>query len=539
MYTPPLVLIADDEPDTLSLLEKICVRAGFQTMTAADGEEAYHFTVDKLPDLVLLDVQMPHMTGFQVVEALRQREDTRLIPIIIITAAATTPSDIQHGLEIGADDYIPKPFNFHELTARMRAKLRAKELEERLQQRTRDLETLVKLGIELSHPPKLEPLARKLLQTLAQEIGVSIVTLHILETPDNPGISLVAHKGEIIEAPSQNHFETYIRELEDESVRILNYTESAPLFLRDDIHSGILVPLIQLDVFSGLLAVGHYDPEFFDEHHLRVMNAVSRQVSMAILNGQLFDSLRAYAEELESRVEERTEALRSAQENLMRSEKLASLGRLSAEIAHEINNPLQPIMTSLEGALEDAEADIPIDPEDLRLALNEASRLKRIVARLLDFARPDSGGIVATDLQKVIEEVLALTYKKLERTHIKVIEKIDSAPPISANPDQLKQVFLNLTINAIDAMNGNPKGLLQVSLWKDGGYVCLSVLDNGKGIPPEQITRIFDPFFSTKEGGSGLGLAISHSIIEAHGGKIEVKSELNKGTEFVIRLPIR
>jgi signal transduction histidine kinase len=223
----------------------------------------------------------------------------------------------------------------------------------------------------------------------------------------------------------------------------------------------------------------------------------------------------------------------------MRSEKLAALGRLSAEIAHEVNNPLQPIMNCLESAIEDIESNLPVDPEDLRLALSEAARLKRMVTRLLDFARPDTGGIVETDLLKLIQEVLALIHKKLELTHIEVIENLHPVPPIHANPDQLRQVFLNLIINAIDAMMQNEKGVLEVTLYADKQFVYIRVRDNGTGIPEEQINRIFDPFFSTKEGGSGLGLTVTHTIVEAQGGNIDVKSQIGKGTEFIIRLPIR
>lgn len=539
MHSPPLVLIADDEADSRILLETICYRAGLQVISVSNGQTALNSTIQHEPDLVLLDVQMPIMTGFDVVEALRSSEKTRLIPIIIITAAATTPSDIEHGFELGADDYIPKPFSYHELTARIRSKLRARELEERIHQRTHELERLVRLGIEMTHPPRLEPMGNKLLYFLTEDLGATTALLYVTAAPDHPGVALIRRNGNTEKIGDLGAIESYIRAMPGEEAHFLNGEQANLFFPNESIQSTIVAPLTSHEVFSGLLVIGHPQNNHFDNHILQVMSIISQQTAMSVLNIQLFESLQAYNEALESRVEERTAALRSAQEILMRSEKLAALGRLSAEIAHEVNNPLQPIITCLENAIEDIDSNLPVDPEDLRLALSEAARLKRMVTRLLDFARPDTGGIVPTDLLKLIQEVLALIHKKLERTHIQVIENLQPVPTIQANPDQLRQVFLNLTINAIDAMMQNEKGVLEVILYADKQFIHISVRDNGTGIPAEQINRIFDPFFSTKESGSGLGLTVTHTIIAAQGGNIDVKSHIGKGTEFIIRLPIR
>jgi two-component system NtrC family sensor kinase len=310
------------------------------------------------------------------------------------------------------------------------------------------------------------------------------------------------------------------------------------LFPQGDFSGGIAVPLVLHETVIGIMATAREDGPPFGENDLRLMRSASQQATLAIRNTQLYNSLRSYAELLEQRVEERSAALENTQKQLIRSEKLASLGRLAGEIAHEVNNPLQPIMSSLERALEDLEAENPIDSEDLSMAVSEVERLKRIVKRLLDFARPDTGGMRPTDMSGLIKEIIRFTSKRIEHAQVKVETDLQPIDPIEVNPDQIQQVILNLIINAADAMTHTKDGRLEVHLWQADEYAHIKVKDNGEGIAPDLVSRIFEPFFSTKDEGSGLGLSISHSIVEAHGGQIDVQSQPGVGTEFRISLPM-
>lgn len=537
MRTPPLILIADDEPETSELLERICLRAGYQVAKATDGLQTLDAVHNDVPDLLLLDIQMPRLNGWEVLKQLRNHPETNRLPIIVITAAATKPEDSAQGIELGADDYILKPFNYHDLLARVRAKLRARRLEESLERRTEELEALVRLGVDLNRPLEMEPLIQQLLHFAVNEpnLNSTDAILYLSSSENRPAISVRLQQGshDVVAYP-----------LKDEDIATFAACEENCLLAAEDVQylgqnpqlvSGVLAPLHHHDERLGYLLITSLTQ--LGENELRVMSSVSRQAALALRNAQLYEALRGYANELEQRVEARTAELKAAQEQLIRSEKLASLGRLSREIAHEINNPLQPIMVSLDDALENVEAKRPVEAEGLRIAIEEVKRIQRIVKRLLDFARPDRGGVVSADMNQVIHEILTLTGRQLEKRHVKIETELENVPKIRLNPDQIKQVILNLAINAADAMEGRQNSLLAIRLWHDEKYVHVNIKDNGEGIPTEHLQHIFEPFFSTKKEGSGIGLAVSHSLVEAHGGKIDVQSEVGVGTEFRISLP--
>ncbi len=532
MHTPPLILIADDDPDTAGLLERICKRTGYDVKLAADGNSAVNSARELIPDLILLDVQMPVMDGFQVLRELDTGESTRHIPTIIITAAATKPDDVVKGYDTGANDYIFKPFNYHELLARISAKLRESRLKERLKKRTEDLEALVTLGVELNQPMGTRPLAETLLRFLQRSFKAAVCVVHFYPSQNYPAISLVLRNDTIGEAEK-------IAEPAQKGVRVLTNDEIKAIFNTSRLAHGIAASLMHHNTPLGFLAVG-YNAYLNDAEndHLRMISSVTEQAALAIRNAQLLDELRGHATQLESRVEERTRELQAAQKLLIRSEKMASLGRLAGEIAHEINNPLQPIRTCLEDALENVQDGGTIETADLEVAISEVERLSRTVRRLLDFARPESSNMAQINLKDMVTDTLALTRKRLEHTNITAKVDLQAVPFFQGNSDQLKQVILNLVINAADSMN-EKGGTLSVKLWSDKEKIRLAIKDEGTGIPNEQIMQIFEPFYSTKANGSGLGLAISHSIIEAHGGQIHVKSEINVGTEFEVSLPLR
>jgi C4-dicarboxylate-specific signal transduction histidine kinase len=188
-------------------------------------------------------------------------------------------------------------------------------------------------------------------------------------------------------------------------------------YLGDDVIlcSAAAVPLYHHGKLVGVFVVAHEHAEHFSETDLRLLRSVGEQAALGIRNAQLYVELRSYAQNLENMVEVRTQELRDAQSQLIRTEKLAALGRLAAGIAHEVNNPLQPIVNCLEVAIEDIEHGDIVDVEVLRVAEREVQRIKTIVSRLLDFARPSSVETTEIALHTMINEVLVLTRKQLER----------------------------------------------------------------------------------------------------------------------------
>lgn len=223
---------------------------------------------------------------------------------------------------------------------------------------------------------------------------------------------------------------------------------------------------------------------------------------------------------------------------LIRAEKLASIGHLAASIAHEINNPLQPIRIMLEDMLEDVQHGVQVDARALQIAHENVQRIWRIVSQLLEFAGKRSTSDAdarVIDIGQIIEGVISLNKKFFEKEQMSIASKLTPSLLIYGNKDQLEQVFMNLALNAKAAMQNG--GTLNIQAKKDQADVVVRFTDNGCGIPTEQINKIFDPFFSKKPNGTGLGLFVSYGIIESHHGSIEVQSEVDKGTTFTLRLP--
>jgi PAS domain S-box-containing protein len=225
---------------------------------------------------------------------------------------------------------------------------------------------------------------------------------------------------------------------------------------------------------------------------------------------------------------------------LVSSEKMASLGKLAAGIAHEINNPLGGILIYSSLMMEDVSEE---DPRrgDLARIVQEAGRCKEIVKSLLEFARQTEPKMEPTDINRAINDGLFFLVNQALFHNIQIVKRLDSFLPfVQGNASQLKQVFMNIIVNAAEAMHGSGTLTITTSPAPDRKTIFVEFTDTGEGIPEENFTRIFDPFFTTKEvgKGTGLGLATSYGIIEDHGGKISVKSKVGEGTTFKIELPV-
>lgn len=226
---------------------------------------------------------------------------------------------------------------------------------------------------------------------------------------------------------------------------------------------------------------------------------------------------------------------------LLHSEKMASLGKLAAGVAHEINNPLGGILIFANILLEETDRK---DPRwwDLKQIVEQTLRCQEIVKELLDFSRQSKHRWVQCDINQSLQQTISLLGKQALFLDIQIVKDIDPrVPKIVADPGQLNQVFINLMTNAVDAMEG--KGILSIRTYPipELEKIGLEIEDSGSGIPTENLSRIFDPFFTTKDTGKGTGLGLStvYGIIEEHGGTIEVRSLIGEGTTFVIRLPIK
>ncbi len=230
--------------------------------------------------------------------------------------------------------------------------------------------------------------------------------------------------------------------------------------------------------------------------------------------------------------------LENAQAHLIRTEKLASIGQLAAGVAHEINNPLGTITIFAHLILKSLPEDDP-RRADVQMMIDEANRTKEIVQGLLSFARETKMRPGATNINHILEDILNLVVNQSLFHNIK-IKKVfaENIPSTYGDGTQLKQVFLNIILNAAQAMNGNGDLFITTERDATNQHITIKIRDTGSGIPPEVLNKMFDPFFTTKEKGTGLGLAISYGIIERHQGEIDVETEMGKGSTFIVTLPI-
>jgi PAS domain S-box-containing protein len=228
----------------------------------------------------------------------------------------------------------------------------------------------------------------------------------------------------------------------------------------------------------------------------------------------------------------------NVQKAMMQQEKLASIGRLSAGVAHEINNPLTTILTTAMLIQEDLD---PQDPnyKELETITNETLRCRKIVGSLLDFARQSTPAKKECDINEIVKEIVVLTKKQAAFKDLTLATKLAAdVPHLHLDKGQIQQAIINLIINAIEATDAGGSIVVSTSFQRYQDRVDIMISDTGQGISENDLGRIFDPFFTTKDNGNGLGLAITHGIIEQHNGSIDVFSKLDRGTLFIVKLPV-
>jgi C4-dicarboxylate-specific signal transduction histidine kinase len=247
---------------------------------------------------------------------------------------------------------------------------------------------------------------------------------------------------------------------------------------------------------------------------------------------------RRFSTSLEAKVAEHAQALQEAQTRLIQSEKLAVIGQLAGSLAHEINNPVQAIQSGLGLAISELDSGQTTHvKDDLLVIQTEMERIQAIFKQMFDFNRPAASAYLPLDINAICEGVNILLRKKLQETHVDLVMALqDNLPQTCGDRNQLKQVFINLVLNASEAMPATG-GAITIETNYVQSYVTVRVTDNGAGIAPKHLPRLFEPLFTTKPRGLGLGLAISQEIIQRHHGQIMVKSQEGGPTTFTVSLP--
>jgi two-component system NtrC family sensor kinase len=294
------------------------------------------------------------------------------------------------------------------------------------------------------------------------------------------------------------------------------------------ISSLITVPLWSSSTLMAMITVmNKRGGDVFGKQDLRLFTVFANLAGAALQNAFLYADLKHKINELNS-----------TQQQLVHSTKMAAIGELAANVAHEINNPLTSVLGYASHLLKTLE--IPEESrQKLRMMEQETLRVRKIIRNLLDFSRQRAPWMQPGDVVQPLRETVLLLHGAAEGASVSIIEEYP-ASPVTVNMDhnEIKQVFINIVNNALHAMRNGGELRVRVDAGRDG-ETAIVFSDTGKGIPPENLKKIFDPFFSTKGNGdgTGLGLSISYRIVQNHGGRIEVESEVGRGSRFRVILP--
>lgn len=383
-------------------------------------------------------------------------------------------------------------------------------------------------------------LISNLIAKMKQISQVERVYIFLLD--DNVGKLKLQHPGEESEEHPDLFFTTRDRliswlEVNDNYLEISRHPDILAYFSEEEnakiaaLKAEVIYPLKVMNHISGVIFVGQkVDRQPFLPHEMQLLSLLINQAAFAIEHASLY--------QIQS----------DRIKKMYRTDRLATLGELAAGAAHEIRNPLTAIRSTIQYLSKDFAHD-PVKNEMIVELIAEVERINKIVQGLLSFARPSVINSSEVNIEQLINQTLVLITSSIHKQQVEVqFEYFTNETTILGDKEQLKQVFLNLLLNAVEAMRDNVPGqprTLIISIEKgalitpDSRYLIISFEDTGKGIAQEDIENVFNPFFTTKEEGTGLGLAISYGIINRHEGEIEVKSMPGKGTCFKIKLPQR
>jgi two-component system, NtrC family, sensor kinase len=562
------ILIAEDDSISRSLLKKMLLAMGHDVLETQNGGKAWESIRQKPARLIISDWLMPEMDGLELCRKIREASFGHYVYIIILTAK-DRKSDLVEVFQSGADDYIPKPFDPEELRARVLTGLRVIDLEERyermqegLLENTNKLRILIDSLQEQIVAVDREYQITSANQSFAAQAGIPIEEIigRRCYTQDHATAPpYLADLQPILEKTFKNGQAQHSLHSRRDAQGLLCYHQIACLPIRNEAGRVIKIVIVSKDITE--------DRRKTDEIHA--------------LNGRLLETA-AQLETKNERLESALQRLETTRTQMLQSEKMASIGQLAAGVAHEINNPTgfvssnlkslgdyQRDMASLVGKYRDLldglqphlndaglpamvrekidhirsfEQEIDIDylladTIDLIDDCREGTeRIKKIVMDLKDFAHPGNDRIQSTDINKGLESTLNVVHNEL-KYKATVTTDFGDIPLVLGYPQQLNQVFMNILINAAQAID--KKGDITVKTRTEDGHVVITISDTGCGIAEEHIPKIFDPFFTTKDvgKGSGLGMNIAYNIVRKHNGRIEVQSQLGKGTTMIVRIP--
>jgi signal transduction histidine kinase/FixJ family two-component response regulator len=522
------VLVVDDEPGITQLCDRILSKANYQASCFTDPEKAMKFVKKNSIDLLLVDIRMPKISGFDLIEFTKQQQPD--VAVLVMTGFGTVEMAIR-ALQQGVDGLLLKPFEVGgELIRSVQQALEANQKKRDIAriQALRPLFDITESLLAETHPDHLLDLV---LSAVCGHLRCGNAGFYH-RSPDELSFSLIARKGISLVEEENNIHGGIIEQVDSLNTPFwVNATGPGEQILQSAISarglgSVMCAPVSRLKVHGVLYAGQDINSPTFREVEWEMFLLLVKQAAVAMENARLYEELRDYVR----RVEE-------SQQALIRAEKMAAAGRLTASIAHEINNPLQAVQNCLHLATR-SDVNTRKRHEYLDLAKKELDRLMSTVQRMLDFYRPGAVDPQRVDLASLIQHVINLLSSQLQARGINVTTGFSpKMPSVIAVSSQIEQVFINLVLNAYDAMPDG--GDLHITAHAARNMAEILIQDTGPGVPEDMRGRIFEPFISSKKGGTGLGLSVSYGIVSAHGGSLDLIQERGSGACFRVLLPLK
>lgn len=591
------IVIVDDIPNNLRVLSEILSNENYRVRPTTSGVMALETIKASLPDLILLDIKMPDMNGYEVCKRLKENEQTRDVPVVFISALDET-TDITNAFAAGGVDYITKPFASAEILARVKTHINLRSagldlernnkelkearealkkinenLEKKISARTRDLTASnQKLQNEVTEHKKTETLLK-----LDEERLEALLKLNkmdhlsedeIVETILEEAVRLTRSKIGFFHyiSDDKKHIKPFkwSREVLDECQTVNN--EVYPLeeagAWADCLHTG--KPVVHNDYQLIQSQKGYPDGHPRIERHLSVPIFDNDQIIAIIgmgnkteaYSGSDIRQLTLFSQSMWRMIQQirSDEKTRELEKQLRQAQKLEALGTLAGGIAHDFNNILSPILGFAEITMDDLPQESQ-SHQNLKEIFNAGMRATDLVRQILAFSRQSEYDIKPVKIQLIIKEVIKLLRASLPSSIEIHMDLKETGHLVMADPTRIHQVIMNLCTNAFHAMR-ETGGTLDITLnetelgaddltdnfadMAPGKCLKLSVKDTGKGMDRQMIEKIFDPYFTTKEKGegTGLGLSVIHGIVKSINGKISVYSEPGNGSVFHVYLPV-
>jgi signal transduction histidine kinase/DNA-binding response OmpR family regulator len=552
------ILLVDDQPENLIALESVLARLDQHLVKANSCRQALRYVLEQDFAVILLDVRMPGMDGFETATLIRTRERSKHVPIIFLTALGTNEAEMIRGYSLGAVDYLFKPFIPEVLISKVAVFVDLFQMREQVRQQAQDLSTTnqhleqeiierKRAEMEIAH---LQLLTRQVHLTATRVLDESNTladaTPKLFQAIGECagwvfgamwGVDSERHLlrcEEVWHLPSVEASEfaaaSRLRTFEPGSglpgrvwasgepcwiSNVLTDTDFPrnTIAAKAGLHGAMCFPIRLKNEIYGVMEFFSHEIRPPDPPHLKMMAEIGHKI------GRFIERRRA------------EEALQQARESVLES-KHATMLQVAASVAHELRNPLGVIRNSAYYLRSKIHGDDKLT-RHLEIIDQEIRASDQLIDQLANFHKPIRLSLAPVDVNAEIDDVLSTVIFPPAMAVVRHMS--DNVPIAIADKDHLRRVFINLVRNALDAME--EEGELQVRTDICNETVRVSIADTGTGIPPKVLPRIFDPFFTTKAKGIGLGLAISKRIIEHHGGQLVVQSELCHGTTFTMTLP--